>query len=199
MLPNDYHEEIRDAGARFVNELVIHCSASPNGESLFRGTAGASTFRSPCDEINAWHTQRGFHRGHEWCKRFNPSLTAIGYHFVIYTNGAVATGRHMDEIGAHVAGNNRASIGICMIGTDQFTPLQWVRLRELVIELQKKYAKVKSLATLGHRDLSPDRDNDGVVEPWEWLKTCPGFDVRAWLARDMQPDPAHVFGQAGAA
>ena len=25
-------------------------------------------------------------------------------------------------------------------------------------------------------------DGDGIIEPNEWLKTCPGFDVAAWLA-----------------
>jgi N-acetyl-anhydromuramyl-L-alanine amidase AmpD len=30
---------------------------------------------------------------------------------------------------------------------------------------------------LGHRDLSPDRDHDGVVEPFEWVKVCPCFDA----------------------
>ncbi len=188
-------EEFHDAGARLVNELVIHCSASPNGNSLFSGTVGDSTFRTPADAIDGWHAARGFHRDDAWCKHFNPQLPAIGYHFIIYTNGAIATGRHMDEIGAHVRGNNRSSIGICMIGTDQFTIEQWKSLRGLVLELQKKYARAKTLATLGHRDLSPDRDNDGIVEPWEWLKTCPGFDVRAWLANDMQPDPARVLDQ----
>lgn len=38
----------------------------------------------------------------------------------------------------------------------------------------------------GHRDLSPDIDGDGVVERHEWLKTCPGFDVAAWLASGMR-------------
>jgi len=39
----------------------------------------------------------------------------------------------------------------------------------------------------GHRDLSPDTNGNGQTESTEWLKTCPGFDVRAWLARGMQP------------
>ena len=29
----------------------------------------------------------------------------------------------------------------------------------------------------GHRDLSPDLDGDGKVEPWEWVKQCPCFEV----------------------
>jgi N-acetylmuramoyl-L-alanine amidase len=29
----------------------------------------------------------------------------------------------------------------------------------------------------GHRDLSPDIDKDGVVEPNEWVKQCPCFNA----------------------
>jgi N-acetylmuramoyl-L-alanine amidase len=32
-------------------------------------------------------------------------------------------------------------------------------------------------AVVGHRDLSPDLDHDGVVEPHEWVKQCPCFDA----------------------
>jgi N-acetylmuramoyl-L-alanine amidase len=30
---------------------------------------------------------------------------------------------------------------------------------------------------VGHRDLSPDLDKDGLVEPHEWMKQCPCFDA----------------------
>ena len=30
----------------------------------------------------------------------------------------------------------------------------------------------------GHRDLYPDKDCDGVVEPHEWIKMCPCFDAK---------------------
>jgi len=48
----------------------------------------------------------------------------------------------------------------------------------------------------GHRDLSPDADGDGTVEPREWTKTCPGFDVSTWFGAGMTPDPAHVWSEA---
>ena len=30
---------------------------------------------------------------------------------------------------------------------------------------------------LGHRDLSPDLNGNGLIEPNEYLKQCPCFDV----------------------
>jgi N-acetyl-anhydromuramyl-L-alanine amidase AmpD len=112
------------------------------------------------------------------------SLPSIGYHYVILANGVVATGRHVDEIGAHVQGFNRASIGICMVGTDAFSTEQWRALRRLVDALRMTYPAAR---VVGHRDLSPDRDGDGKVERSEWTKTCPGFDVASWLVGAMVP------------
>ncbi len=48
-------------------------------------------------------------------------------------------------------------------------------MARLVKELLGKYpgAKVK-----GHRDYSPDSNGNGTVEPWEWIKACPCFEVK---------------------
>lgn len=151
---------------RPIDLIVIHCSATPNG----RWTTAI--------DIDRWHDDRGFERSNQWREKWNPDLKAIGYHFVIYTNGAIATGRHLDEIGAHAGGHNKASIGICMIGTDRYTVEQWRELDALVAKLHTRYPAAR---ILGHRDLSPDLDGDGIIEPHEWLKTCPGFDVGKWL------------------
>lgn len=177
---------------RDIKLVAIHCSATPNGVSLFEGALGDAHFTTPVEVIDRWHAKRGLHRALQWRLRQNEPLVAIGYHFVIYTAGTVATGRHVDEIGAHVLGNNRASIGVCMIGTDAFTRAQWTSLASLITQLRGRYPGAH---VLGHRDLSPDQDNDGLVEPWEWLKTCPGFDVAAWLGGGMTPDLKHVFNE----
>lgn len=163
---------------RAINLIVIHCSASPNGRWV---TAA---------DIDVWHQQRGFHRDLEARKRYNPSLAAIGYHFVITTSGATVSGRSMDEIGAHVAGYNQKSLGICLIGTDRFTAAQWIGLAETLASLRKKYPQAR---VCGHRDLSPDKNGDGKIAPFEWLKTCPGFDVSTWLRGDMQPLADHLM------
>ena len=142
---------------REIKAIVIHCSASPNG----RWTAAP--------DIDRWHDERGFERLESWREKFNPDYKAIGYHYIIYTNGAIATGRHQDEIGAHAGGYNKHTLGVCLIGTDKFTAEQWQALDELVAKLRERHPGAK---VLGHRDL-PDVH-----------KLCPGFDVAAWLARE---------------
>lgn len=141
--------------------------------------------------INAWHRDRKppFKRGLMARDQFNPDLGSIGYHYVIDLDGRVWTGRHLDEIGAHALGWNANSVGICLVGgierEARYTLLQWDALRELVAALQFRLGS--GLRIVGHRDTSPDADRDGKVTSNEWVKTCPGFDVGAWLRSGMQP------------
>ncbi|GAB2182654.1 N-acetylmuramoyl-L-alanine amidase [Denitratisoma sp. agr-D3] len=177
---------------RAIDTIVIHCSATPNGVSLFRGVPGEKFQTTPVLVIDRMHGERKppFRRDPAWVVRWNPGLLHIGYHFVLYTNGYSATGRALDEVGAHVAGHNAHSIGICMIGTDAFTRHQWDELKDLVNILLKQYPKAR---VCGHRDLSPDLNGDGIVEPREWIKTCPGFNVADWLAGGKEPLAGHII------
>lgn len=165
---------------RTLDFIVIHCSASPNDKAF------------KAKDIDAWHKERGFKRGTQAVRNYNQELKYIGYHYVIERDGNIALGRHIEEVGAHVAGHNAKSIGICMIGMDEFTPEQWASLKQLIITLASKiYGKptnsIKSalgifklmdITICGHRDLSPDKDGDGEVEKHEWVKTCPNFSVK---------------------
>lgn len=187
---------------RPTNLIVIHCSATPNGR------------RVTVEDIDAWHAKRGFRRDEAWCKRQNFSLKSIGYHYVIYAGGTVVSGRHVDEVGAHVQGFNKKSLGICMVGTDRFDMEQWTSLRHLVAaevarlnglpgpaDRNGGLTPSKALAVavtsgmhiVGHRDLSPDQNKNGIVEPFEWLKTCPGFNVADWLKGGMAPLADHLL------
>jgi hypothetical protein len=179
------------ATARRVDTIVIHCSASASGRWL-HGHDGQPGWRDPATVIDGWHAVRGFRRTLAARSRLNMMLTSIGYHWVVDLDGVVYTGRHPDEAGAHVAGHNAHSLGICLVGgaepAARYTPEQWYSLMRLVRALASPARQV-----LGHRDLSPDVDGDGVVEPREFLKTCPGFDVRAWLASGMRPPAGQVI------
>lgn len=199
---------------RLINLIVIHCSATPSGRPISSGVAGNVT---AADVIDSWHKTRGFRRRDAAVAQFNPQLLHIGYHFVIETTGEVLTGRGLDETGAHAANFNAHSIGICMVGgietKGQFTPAQWKALKNLVL-LQAYNLRVPLSKPLrandaaapggfrvtggvcGHRDLAVDLNADGEIKSNEWHKTCPGFDVNAWLANSLEPLPEHVVGDA---
>lgn len=176
--------------SRSIEQIVIHCSASLNGRSL--GGGG----KSAAEVMDAWHSRRSFMRHAAACRAFNPRLPALGYHWVIDCGGILESGRNIDEIGAHVAGHNARSIGICLVGSDAFTASQWAALASQIRYLQRRFPTAQ---IVGHRDLSPDLNGDGKITPNEYRKTCPGFSVADWLAGDMQPLPLHLIGGANAA
>ncbi|MBO4984256.1 MAG: N-acetylmuramoyl-L-alanine amidase [Bacteroides sp.] len=140
--------------------LIIHCSATRADRSL------------SVDDLETAHLRRGF-RG-------------IGYHYYIRKSGEVYNTRPETEVGAHCRGWNKTSIGICYEGgldtngrpADTRTPQQRTALRELVVRLLKKYPNAR---VCGHRDLSPDLNGNGEIEPEEWIKQCPCFDVKSEL------------------
>ncbi len=132
---------------RKINRIVLHCAATPEGRDVKTET------------IRKWHTE-----GNGW--------KDIGYHFVIELDGAVRPGRPIDQVGAHVAGHNADSVGICYVGgmdgankkpKDTRTAAQKAAMRALVVALKAFYPKAE---VLGHWDLSPN-------------KACPSFNVKS--------------------
>jgi N-acetylmuramoyl-L-alanine amidase len=182
---------------RTINKIVIHCSATPNGRP---NTAA---------DINAWHKARGFKRSSQYVRVFSSDLPNIGYHVVIETDGKIVYGRHLEEVGAGVVGHNKNAVHVLMMGTDQYSSYQWDSLKKSLIYLASQiYGKgtdsiKNALAILkmigidicGHRDLSPDKDGDGQVEKHEWLKTCPGFDVRTWVDNLRKQLPGELYAE----
>lgn len=169
-----------------IKKIVIHCSATANGKPL----TNFKDIHAP-QRIDQMHAERGFKRSEEHRQRFNSHLKSIGYHFILDVYGAIETGRSPNEMGAHVKGHNQDSLGICLVGTDKFTKSQWQGLKNLILELKKTYPHAE---IIGHRDLSPDLDGDGIIEPHEWVKLCPCFEVKTWLESDFVPDPKHICG-----
>ncbi len=162
---------------RDINAIVIHCSATPQGQQV------------TVLDIDRWHKANGWARRPEAVARFNPTLKSIGYHFVITLGGDVQTGRGVEEIGAHVAGSNAKSIGICMVGMKRFTQAQWDTLNTLVKDLRTQYPAAR---ICGHRDFSPDLNGDGIIQPREWMKECPTFDVAEWVLNGFAAPAAHL-------
>lgn len=189
---------------RSIDTLVIHCTATPDGVFV------------PLSQIDKWHEDRGFHRQPAAVARFNRALPHIGYHYVIGVDGRAYSGRHTDEIGAHVAGHNETSVGIALMGTGRFYLAQFAELARLLGDLaavwqqellpkpaQARYPMALPMAVwqftqmgikiVGHRDLSPDKNGDGKITSVDWLKTCPGFDVADWVAHDGFVSPANML------
>lgn len=140
---------------RKINKIVIHCSATgPNVDVGFR-------------EINRWHLERGFIP--------TTSSPAIGYHKVIRRDGSIEQGRPEERVGAHAAGHNANSLGVCLVGgvksdnktpDDNFTAAQYASLTKVLIDWREAYGAVE---IVGHGSLP------GVA------KACPSFDVKAFL------------------
>jgi len=142
---------------REVNYLVVHCSATSFGKDL------------DVMDIDRMHRRRGW--------------SGVGYNYVIKLDGTIENGRPLEKIPAHVKGFNRNSIGICYIGgldengkgADTRTPQQKEALLFQLMSLKQRFPDA---VIVGHRDLSPDKDGDGIVERHEWLKLCPCFNAK---------------------
>lgn len=155
-----------------IDAIIIHCSATKAGQDL------------RAKDIDRMHRARGF--------------DGIGYNFVIDLDGFVENGRPLSVDGAHCntkgfskESYNKHGIGICYIGgldkygkpSDTRTEAQKDALRDLVAKLCREY---DILEVLGHRDTSPDLDGSGEVEPAEFVKACPCFDVRSEFSAFMK-------------
>ena len=90
----------------------------------------------------------------------------IGYHKIILRSGKIENGRPEYWLGAHVKGINDISLGVCLIGRDSFTKNQFRSLAKVLKKWKDNYPQAK---ILGHRDTGNTH------------KTCPNFDVKAWL------------------
>ena len=82
---------------RTITLIILHCSATREDKRF--------TF----DQCRMDHIR---HRG--W--------KDIGYHFVIRLDGTIELGRPIAEVGAHCAGHNAESIGICYVGGMKASP-----------------------------------------------------------------------------
>lgn len=136
--------------------IIVHCSATKPSMDI------------GVEEIRRWHTQE---RGWE----------DIGYHFVVRRDGTIENGRDETMIGAHAPGFNQHSIGICLVGglsedgkydEFNFTDIQMYQLKQLITDLRNKYEKQEGkIEVLGHNEVTT-------------AKTCPTFNVPAWLMFD---------------
>lgn len=138
---------------REINEIVIHCLAvSPTWKQEESADAVVA-------EVTRWHKDKGW--------------SDCGYHYIVHTDGSVATARPIERAGAHVRGRNKHSIGISLTGgrggcadddfLDNYTPEQEKALRELVDDLVDTYG-IETVSA--HHQYAN--------------KACPCFSVKDW-------------------
>lgn len=129
-----------------INEIIVHCSDSGFGDF---------------ELIDLWHKDRGW----DMC----------GYHEIILNgylkdsktyiedyDGELEEGRPLDKVGAHCKGHNARSIGICLIGIDEFTPAQL----DTLLDQLEYYCQEFNI------------DPDSIHGHYEFSdKACPNFPV----------------------
>lgn len=124
--------------AKNIKFFVVHCSDTDN-------ILNAS-------EIHKMHLSFGW--------------DGIGYHKIIQRSGKIENGRPEYWIGAHVKGKNSVSLGVCLVGRNNFTVKQFNSLQKILKKWKKAYPNAK---IVGHRDIGDTK------------KTCPNFDVQSWV------------------
>lgn len=128
----DYDED-RLSERSLTEMIVIHNTGNPTDDDM-----GAKNINDAHRNYNGW--------------------AAIGYHFVIRKNGTIEKGRPVWAAGAHSAGYNNCSIGICvsgnfMIGTP--TAAQIESLAMLLANLCADFnLPIDRDHILGHRELN---------------------------------------------
>lgn len=128
---------------RELNRIILHCTATRAGEQI------------NVKQIDKWHRDRGW--------------SEIGYHYVLYADGTIATGRDIRKKGAHVKGHNHDSVGVAYVGgldknktpKDTMTMQQEMAFLHLVNSLRVVFG---DMSVHGHNEYSS--------------KACPSFDVQ---------------------
>ena len=128
---------------RELERIILHCTATRAGEQI------------NVKQIDKWNRDRGW--------------SEIGYHYVLYADGTIATGRDIRKKGAHVKGHNHDSVGVAYVGgldknktpKDTMTMQQEMAFLHLVNSLRVVFG---AMSVHGHNEYSS--------------KACPSFDVQ---------------------
>lgn len=105
-----------------------------------------------------------------------------GYHYVVFPSGVTKQLLSESQVANGVKGYNQHSIHVAYVGgvdgrlrpIDNRTGAQKATLLRILRGLRKSYPNAQ---ILGHRDISPDTNHNGKVDPWERIKDCPCFDA----------------------
>lgn len=139
---------------RKIKRIFVHCTAGSQRQTL----AG----------LQAEFKARGW--------------SAPGYHYVVMPDGSIEQLLSEGRMSNGVKGYNSTGINVAYVGgidshgkaVDNRTAEQKASMRMLLKEIHARYPSAK---IMGHRDISPDRNGNGVVDAWERIKECPCFDA----------------------
>lgn len=120
-----------------IKRVILHCSDTP--------------------DHNPSITVEWIRRVHKLEKGFDD----IGYHYFIRRNGQIEIGRPLEYVGAHCAGENYDTIGVCLAGRKEYTPEQFESVRHLADQFREEFC-VTTLQWFTHNHFNPH-------------KLCPGF------------------------
>ena len=146
---------------RRIKHIVIHCSAG----------------FAPVDKVVKF-----------WKEKLK--WTSVGYHYFIDEDGTVHQLADIANTTNGVAGFNKNSIHISYQGgvektntsipKDSRTVAQKKAFEAIITAVLLEVAKHQSIEEIeikGHRDFSPDKNKNGIIEKWERIKECPSFDA----------------------
>lgn len=139
---------------RTIERIFVHCTAGHQTQTI--------------EALEAEFKEKGWK---------NP-----GYHYVVMPSGRIAQMLPEEETSNGVRGYNSTSINVAYIGgidkkgkaIDNRTSEQKKSLVDLLKQLRQRYPKAR---IMGHRDISPDKNGNGIIDPWERIKECPCFDA----------------------
>jgi N-acetylmuramoyl-L-alanine amidase len=120
-------------------KIVVHCSDTPDDR-----------------EVTAQKIHEEWHIGER-------GWDGIGYHAIVERSGFVENGRPWYWRGAHVAGHNKNSLGICLIGRSEFTHGQLQSARVWIRSRMRRFG-IDKANVVGHYELDSG-------------KTCPNIDM----------------------
>lgn len=127
----------------------------------------------------------------------------VGYHMLVDLNGVIHVLSNFDNITNGVLGFNSSIINICYIGGVEVQANKSLKAKDTRTEKQKlslthcintalkwlyeNGCDMQKLEIKGHRDFSPDKNGNGVIESWERIKECPCFDAEPEYAHLLEP------------
>lgn len=132
---------------RSINKIIVHHSAGLDHPGMnFFG-------------IYDWHVNHN-----KW--------DDIGYHYVIESvegKPIVVIGRPITKVGAHARGANTGSIGICLVGIEEFSTAMVFKFASMVEQLREVF-NLPRKAVFGHCEVGTTKTECPSGKLMEWVR-----------------------------